>query len=132
MNVYAVQMNNKNIDTGWLIGGILSLAYSAFVLITGTYILDEDSLSFINRKESNQFVYYLHLVGSASIGVLLLYRSLLFIPSNKEFNDKYPKYLERRLEYQRQQFSVNFDRLSNVLLVIFLIFAIIMLISKIL
>ena len=125
-------MNNKNLKTRRLIGGALFLAYSAFVLITGTYILDEDEFSFFTRKESNQFVYYIHLIGSAAIGILLLYRSLLFIPSNKEFNDRQPEYLRRRIEYQKQQFSLSFDRLSNVLLAIFFIFAIIMLISKIL
>ncbi len=125
-------MNNKNVDIGKLIGGVLFLAYSSFVFITGAYILDEDSFSFITQKESNQFVYYIHLIGSASIGVLLLYRSLRFIPSNKDFNDKQQEYLRRRIGLQRQQFSVNFDRLSNVLLVIFIVFAILMLTSKIL
>ena len=126
------QMKNNKIDTWKFIGGVSIISYSVFVLISGTYVLDEDSMSFFTRKESSPFVYYIHLIGSASIGILFLYRSLLFIPHNKEFNDKQPERLRKRIAYQKQQFSVNFNRLSNVLLVVFLVFAIVMLLSKIL
>ncbi len=125
-------MNHKNIYPGWFIAGALFLGYSAFVKVTGTYILDGDSLSLFTRKAYDPVLYYIHLMGSASIGVLLLYRSLLFIPSNRTFYDNYPKYLSRRMEDQRSELRVNPARLLKVIAFIVLLFLIIMVIAKVL
>ncbi len=115
-------MEIRNIDTGNFIAGLLCIAYSIFVKVSGTHILDEDSLSLFTRMESNPFVYYLHLIGSGSIGILLLYRSLLFIPANKTFQKNQPVYFKRRIAYFRQQSEVNLDKLATIVMVILLIF----------
>jgi hypothetical protein len=125
-------MKKKNIRLSTFFGGLLFLTYAVYVKITGNFIVHESDPFSLENKANDSFSYYLNLFGSGSLGILQIYKSLLFIPSNKKYWDEYPEYHRKRIEYQRQQLKVNPARLVKVISVILLIFIAIMAISKIL
>ncbi len=123
-------MNKKNIHMKWFLGGVLLLLYAAFVIITGKFLIHGSYRSLFLDEKPEPFYYYLNLYGSLIIGILYLYRSLLFIPSNRKFYDEHPEYLRKRAEYQRAQLEISPGRLIKITLVILLIFGLIMMAAK--
>ncbi len=114
----------------WFLGGILLLSYAAFVKITGKFLFHESYRSLFLDEKPHSLDYYFNLYGSLIMGIVACYRSLLFIPSNRKFHDEHPEYKRKMIEYQRAQMEINPDRLIKIVLVIFVLFAILMMILK--
>ena len=114
----------------WFLGGILLLSYAAFVKITGKFLFHESYRSLFLDEKPHPFDYYFNLYGSLILGILSCYRSLLFIPSNRKFHDEHPEYKRKMIAYRRAQMEINPVRLIKIVLVIFALFAILMMILE--
>ncbi len=72
-------------EPAYLVSGLAIFAYALYALFTGSVLTSD--LEFVTR-EDDTLDYYVHAVGLAIIGAALFYRSLLFIPGNREYHAK--------------------------------------------
>jgi hypothetical protein len=115
-------MSEKKLNGLWFVGGMLGLAYALCVLITGKFIFGTDNyVSLISDKETDPIGYYINLLGSGALGIFHLYRSLLFIPSNKKYYDEYPEYVEKRKTYFNNLSTISPHRILGVTIVVILL-----------
>lgn len=102
------------------------LAYAAFVKITGKFLIHDSYRSLFLDGEPHPFDYYFNLYGSLILGVGILYRSLLFIPSNRKFYNEHPEYLRKQAELRKAELKVSPSRLMKITFVLLVVFGLIM------
>ncbi len=67
----------------YLVSGLGIFVYAVYALFSGSVLTSD--LEFVTR-EGDALDYYIHSFGLALVGALLFYRSLLFIPGNREYH----------------------------------------------
>ena len=67
----------------YLISGLAIFAYAVYALFAGSVLISQ--MEFVTREDS-ALDYYIHTIGLALVGAALTYRSLLFIPGNREYH----------------------------------------------
>ena len=70
-------------EPAYLVSGLTIFVYALYALFSGSVLTGD--LEFVTREE-DALDYYIHAVGLAIVGAALFYRSLLFIPGNREYH----------------------------------------------
>lgn len=70
-------------EPAYLVSGLAILAYAGYALFSGSVLTSH--LEFATREE-DALDYYVNTIGLTLVGAALFYRSLLFIPGNREYH----------------------------------------------
>ncbi len=70
-------------EPAYLVSGLAVFLYALYALFTGSVLTGD--LEFVTR-EDDALDYYIHAIGLTLVGAGLFYRSLLFIPGNREYH----------------------------------------------
>ncbi len=70
-------------EPAYLVSGLAIFVYAVYALFAGSVLTFQ--LEFVTREDS-ALDFYVHTIGLVLVGAGLAYRSLLFIPGNREYH----------------------------------------------
>ena len=76
-------MSSYKTEPAYLVSGLGVIVYAVYALVSGSVLTGD--LDFATRRD-DPFDYYINAFGLTLLGAALLYRSLLFIPGNREYH----------------------------------------------
>ena len=121
-------MKDKNIHTGYFLAGILFLTITIFCFITGKALfLADNDIKFISfvTKDISPLGFYMFIIIYTLVGIGLIYRSLLFVPSNRKYFIKKEGFDRRIVGLEKRIENADLSRILIVTAMVILIISIV-------